>query len=78
MVSKVEKLAIEIVALDEAKQRALLERVIELNFRRGLSALSERYRERLRRQGELDHSVEKVLAELKRTREEIAARDYQG
>lgn len=78
MDSKVEKLATEIATLNDTEQRALLERVAELTFRRGLTTLSTQYRERLRKQGELNQSAEEILAALKRTREEIAARDYHG
>ncbi|MEW6419085.1 MAG: hypothetical protein AB1480_13365 [Nitrospirota bacterium] len=78
MTSKVEKLAAEISALDEHEQQALLERMAELNYHRRLYSLSEQYRERLRSQGELDRSVEEILAELKRVREEVAAHDYPG
>lgn len=76
MASKVQHLAAEIAASEEHKQQALWEHVAELNFRRGLYALSEQYRERLREQGELGHSVEEILAELRQIREEIAAHDY--
>lgn len=40
MISKVENLAAKIAALEEHEQRALWGRVAELNFHRGLSALS--------------------------------------
>jgi len=78
MTSKVENLAAKIVTLGELEQQALWERVAELNFRRGLSALSKQYRERLQQQGQLDRSVEGILADLKQIREEIAAHDYPG
>ena len=76
--SKVEKLAEEITLLDEQKQNSLWECVVELNFRRGLHDLSEQYRKRLKEQGELDHSVDEILMDLKRIREEIARHDYLG
>jgi len=78
MKTKVEDLAAEITTLEEHEQRELWERVAELNLRRGLYALSEQYRERLRKQGELDRSVEEVLAELRHIREYIASDDYPG
>lgn len=78
MASKVEKLATDIAALEEHEQQTLWQYVAELNFRRGLYALSEQYRERLQQQGELDHSVEEILARLRHIREEIAAYDYPG
>ena len=78
MTSTIEKLATEIASLSEGEQQALLERVAELNFRRGLTALSERVRERLRREKELARSVEEILAGLSQKREEIAAHEYPG
>jgi hypothetical protein len=78
MVSKVEKLANEIAALEDHEQQTLWQYVAELNLRRGLYALSELYRERLQQQGELDHSVEEILARLRQIREETAAHDYPG
>lgn len=78
MTSKVENLAAKIAALGEHEQQALWGRVAELNFRHGLSVLSEQYQERLQQQGLFDRSVEEILADLKRIREEIAAHDYPG
>jgi hypothetical protein len=75
MTTKLETLASEIAALGEQEQRQLLQRISELNFRRGLSALSDQYRERLRQVGRLDQSADQVLAELRRIREEMAAGD---
>ncbi len=77
METKVEKLAAEIAALDEAEQRELFERAAELSFRHGLVGLSERYR-RLQQQGELEWAAEDTLAKLRQIREEIAAREYPG
>ena len=78
MASKVESLAAEIAGLEERKQQVLWEHVAKLNCRRGLYALSEQYRERLRDQGELGRSVEEILDELRQIREEIAVHDYPG
>lgn len=78
MGSKIEELADQIASLDEAQQRAVLDRVAEVNYRRGLTTLSEQYRERLRQNDKLNRSVDEILAELKQTREGIAARDYPG
>lgn len=75
---KVEELAAEIAALDEAKQKALFELTAELNFRQGLVEISERYRKRLQQQGDLDRAAEDILAALRQIREEIAAREYPG
>lgn len=78
MASKVESLAAEIAGLEEHKQQVLWKHVAKLNCRRGLYALSEQYRERLRDQGELGRSVEEILDELRQIREEIAVHDYPG
>lgn len=78
MNAKVEELASKIAALDEAEQKVLFERAAELSFRHGLTALSGRYRKRLRREGELDRTVEEILTKLRQIREEIAAREYSG
>jgi len=76
VISKVERLAEEITSLDEQEQNSLWECVVELNFRHGLHDLSEQYRKRLKEQGELDHSVDEILMDLKGIREEIARHDY--
>ncbi len=68
------ELAEQIVALEPTEQEALIERVAELNFQRGLAALSQRYRKRLAQEGQLDQSATEVLAELAKLREEIATR----
>ncbi|MGE4090214.1 MAG: hypothetical protein AB7G75_05175 [Candidatus Binatia bacterium] len=70
------ELAERIVALEPTEQEALIEKVAELNFQRGLAALSQTYRKRLTQAGKLDQSVAEVLAELAKVREEIAAHDY--
>jgi hypothetical protein len=74
--SKVEKLAEEITSLDEQEQNTLWEYVAKLTFQRGLNALSEQYRKRLREHRELDRSVDEIWTDLKRIREEIAKHDY--
>lgn len=76
MTANWEGLAGELASLGEKEQRAVLERVAELNYRRGLAVLSEQYRVRLQSVARLDQSAEEVLAELRRIREEIAAGDY--
>jgi hypothetical protein len=50
--------------------------VADLLFHRGLRQLSEQYRQRLAKEGELESSIEEVMTQLRETREEIAARDY--
>lgn len=74
--SKIEELANEIVTLKEDEQQLLWKYVANLNFLRGLYSLSDKYRERLRIQEELDRSSAKILTELKNLREEIAYDDY--
>ena len=78
MAARVEELAQQIVSLGESELQVLLERVEELSFRQELHALSDRYRERLKRQGELDEGADEIMRKLKRIREEIAAREYPG
>jgi len=72
----IDKLAEEIVTLDPSEQEALLEKVAELNFQRGLEALSQKYRKRLAEERKLYQSTDDVMAELKQIREEIATNDY--
>lgn len=78
MTPRVEELARQIATLDESELRALFERLEVLNFRHELHALSDHYRERLRKQGELDESADEIMKKLKLIREEIAAREYPG
>ena len=78
MTARVEKLAQQIASLSESDLQALFERVEELSFRQELHALSDRYRERLKQQGELDEGADEIMKKLKRIREEIAAREYPG
>ncbi len=78
MTARVEELARQIASLSDSDLQALFERVVELSFRQELHALSDRYRERLKRQGELDEGAEEIMRKLKRIREEIASREYPG
>lgn len=78
MSARVEELAQQIASLSEADLQVLFDRVEELAFRRELHVLSDRYRERLKRQGDLNKSAEEVMRTLKLIREEIAAREYPG
>jgi hypothetical protein len=78
MMARVDELAQQIASLDESDLLALLERVEELRMERELRAKSDRYRERLKEQGDLNESAEEILRKLKRIREEIAAREYPG
>lgn len=74
--SKIDELANEIVTLKEDEQLLLWKYVADLNFLRGLFALSDKYRERLKVRKELDRSSAEILTELKELREEIASDDY--
>jgi hypothetical protein len=72
----IDELAREIMDLTPSQQQALLERVAQLNFQKGLRELAQKYRARLRSKGELNMPSEQVWADLHRIREEIAANDY--
>ena len=74
----INELAESIVALAPQEQEELIEKVAELNFQRGLSVLSQKYRDRLAQEGQLQRPAAEVLAELAKLREEIAAHDYRG
>ncbi|MEO6165308.1 MAG: hypothetical protein ABIP88_14345 [Candidatus Binatia bacterium] len=78
MTARVDELARQIASLNEADLQALFERVEVLSLRQELHALSDRYRERLKRQSDLDEGAEEVMKKLKRIREEIASREYPG
>jgi len=78
MTAKVERLAAQVVALDEDEQRALWECVAGLSYHRGLRRLSEQYRRRMQRQNKLGHSAEEILDRLRRDRGAIAAHEYPG
>jgi hypothetical protein len=75
-VQSIDKLAREIVDLTPSQQQALLDKVAQLNLQRGLRELSEKYRMRLKNQGNLNTSPDEVWAELHRIREDIAGNDY--
>jgi hypothetical protein len=74
---KVDELAEQVAALGPSEQEELLERVANLNFQRGLEALSQKYRERLAAAGKLNQKADEVMAELEQIREGIAASEYQ-
>jgi hypothetical protein len=78
MTERVEELAQQIASLEESDLQALLERVEELSFRRGINALSDRYRKRLAQQEKLNERAETIQLKLKQIREEIAFREYPG
>ena len=72
----IDELAREITALEPSEQQVLLEKVAQINFRKGLRDLAQKYRARLARENRLNIPTEEVWAELHRIREEIAAHDY--
>lgn len=72
----IDELAREITSLEPSEQQALLEKVAQINLRKGLHDLSEKYRARLACEDRLNIPPEEVWAELHRIREEIAAHDY--
>lgn len=72
----IDDLAREITSLDPSEQRALIDKVAQLNFQKGLHDLAEKYRSRLASEGRLSIPAEQVWAELNRIREEIAEHDY--
>ena len=72
----IEDLAREITSLAPSEQQALIDKVAQLNFEKGLHDLAEKYRTRLASEGGLNIPAEQVWAELHRIRQEIAAHDY--
>ena len=72
----VDELAHTITALEPAEQQALIDRVAQLNFQKGLHDLAEKYRARLSTQNRLDVPPEQIWSELHRIRQEIADHDY--
>ena len=78
MTTKVARLASEILSMDEYEQEALWQQVAVESYRRGLRELSSAYRQRLQDQGNLDRSIEDLLAELNRKRDDTARNDYSG
>ena len=74
----VDELARTITALEPAEQQALIDKVVRLNFQKGLHDLSDTYRARLLREDRLDVPPEQIWSELHRIRQEIADHDYAG
>jgi len=71
-------LANVITTLNPSEQQALLDKVAQLNFQKGLHELAEKYRSRLAREHQLNSTPEQIWMELRRIREEIAHHDYPG
>jgi hypothetical protein len=74
--TRVDQIAEEIASWEGAQQEILLERLADLNYRRGLKALSEKIRRRLETEGKLHQPVDEMFAEMARIRESVAADDY--
>lgn len=74
--SRVDEVAQEIASWELAQQENLLQKLVDLNYRRGLKTLSEKIQKRLAAEGKLKQSVDEIFAELARTREAVAADDY--
>jgi hypothetical protein len=72
----IEELAQQIAELPPEEQERVLERAAAITLQKGLKTLSEKYRERLRREGTLTQPVESIWEALRQIREEVAARDY--
>jgi hypothetical protein len=72
----IDELARTITELPPSEQQALLDRVAQLNFQKGLNDLAEKYRARLAHEGRLEIRAEQVWSELQRIREEVASREY--
>ncbi len=73
---RVDEVAQEIADWEAAQQEYLLQKLVDLNYRRGLKALSEKIQKRLIAEGKLNQSVDEIFAELARIREDVAADDY--
>ena len=72
----IDDLAREITSLDPSEQHALIDRVAQLNFQKGLHDLAAKYQSRLASEGHLNIPAEQVWAELHHVRQEIATHDY--
>jgi hypothetical protein len=72
----IDQLAKVITELNPSEQQALLDKVAQLNFQKGLHDLAEKYRARLAREGKLNASLEQIWEELNHTRQKIAEHDY--
>jgi hypothetical protein len=73
---RVDEFAQEIASWESARQETFLQKLVDLNYRRGLKTLSEKIQKRLIAEGKLHQSVDEIFAELARVREAVAADDY--
>jgi hypothetical protein len=71
---EIDALAQQIADLSPEEQERLLDRAAALALRKGLAAISEKYRQRLRRESRLEQPVEEIWKALRQIREEVAAR----
>ena len=76
LMQSIDQLAKVITDLNPTDQQALLDKVAQLNFQKGLHDLAEKYRARLAREDKLNVSPEQILEELNHTRQMIAEHDY--
>ena len=74
--SRVDEVAQEIASWEKSQQENLLQKLVDLNYRRGLKALSKKIQRRLIAEDKMKQSVDEIFAELARTREKVAADDY--
>jgi hypothetical protein len=74
--SRIDEVAQEIASWEKSRQENLLQKLVDLNYRRGLKALSRKIQRRLIAEGKHRQSVDEIFAELARTREKVAADDY--
>ena len=74
----VDDLARTITSLEPSQQQALIDKVAQLNFQKGLHELADKYRQRLLAENRLEVPSEEIWSELNRIRKEIAANDYAG
>jgi len=73
---RVDEFAQEIASWESARQENLIQKLVDLNYRRGLKALSEKIQNRLITEGKFHQSVDEIFTELARVREVVAADDY--
>jgi hypothetical protein len=73
---RIDEFAQEIASWESTRQETLLQKLVDLNYRRGLKALSEKIQKRLIAEGKFHQSVDEIFAELARVREAVAADDY--
>ena len=73
---RVDEFAQEIASWESKRQENLLQKLIDLNYRRGLKALSEKIKKRLLAENKLHQSIDEIFAELARVMEVVAADDY--